>query len=72
MDDRPSVKLLLDPFHCMTAQQRITEICRILAAGLLRARAKGTLPVVTPEPLQRRAKPKNGKRHRGWAGSRVI
>jgi hypothetical protein len=72
MDDRPFESLLLDPFQRMTAQERIAEICRILAAGLIRARAKGTLPAPILKPPKGRAKSKEPKRYRSWAGSRVV
>lgn len=64
--------LLLTPLQRMTAQERIAEICRILATGLLRARAKGKLPVATSAPPKARATPTRASRRRGWAGSRVV
>jgi hypothetical protein len=70
MDDVNWQNLLLDPLRQMTAEQRIAEICRILAGGLLRAQAKGTLPPASA-PFQP-AKPRLRGRRRGWAGSRTV
>jgi len=72
MDDRPFDSLLLDPLQRMTAQERIAEICRILAAGLLRARAKGALQAPVLKPSKKRANSKERMRRRSWAGSRAV
>jgi len=55
MDDSPLHRLITVPFARMSAQGRIAEICRILAAGLLRARAKGILRQTEPVAPKRRA-----------------
>lgn len=55
MHDTPTHWLSSISVDAMSAERRIAEISRILAAGLLRARAKGTLPAVKPDA------PKRGK-----------
>ena len=55
MHDTPTYRLSSDPFDTMSAERRIAEISRLLAAGLLRARAKGALPAAEPAAPKRRA-----------------
>lgn len=55
MHDAPTHWLSSYSIDAMSAEQRIAEISRILAAGLLRARAKGTLPLAEPVASKRRA-----------------
>ena len=55
MDDSARHRLITDPVEKMSAQERIAEISQILAAGLLRARAKGILPVLEQVASKRQA-----------------
>lgn len=72
MDNQHFESLLLDPLQRMTVQERIAEICRILAVGLLRARARGTFPAPAPEPPKKRVPSKERRGRRSWAGCRVV